>query len=84
MKGSPEYEEIPNSNRPRNTSLHRTLTVKQFNYRVKGSEKFWTEEGAEGMLQLRADQLSDGCPQAAFWQRREAQEFGQNRYRIAV
>jgi len=58
--------------------------VKQFNYRVKGSEKFWTEEGAEGMLQLRADQLSDGCPQAAFWQRREAQESGQNRYRIAA
>jgi len=36
------------------------------------------------MLQLRADQLSDGCPQAAFWQRRETQESGQNRYRIAA
>ena len=28
--------------------------LKQFNYRVKGSEKFWTEQGAEEMLQLRA------------------------------
>ena len=58
--------------------------VKQFNYRVKGSEKFWTEEGAEEMLQLRADQLSDDCPLVSFWQRREAQESGQNRHRRAA
>lgn len=33
-------------------------TIKQINRRVKGSEKFWLEEGAEAMLQLRAAQLS--------------------------
>lgn len=58
--------------------------VKQFNYRVKGSEKFWTEEGAEQMLQLRADQLSDDRPLVSFWERRETNESGQNRYRMAA
>jgi len=33
-------------------------TIKQINRRVKGSEKFWLEGGAETMLQLRAAQLS--------------------------
>ena len=58
--------------------------VKQFNYRVKGTEKFWRESGAEEMLQLRADVLSDGDPMAAFWQRRQAGATGQARYRVAA
>jgi hypothetical protein len=33
-------------------------TIKQINRRVKGTEKFWLEGGAEAMLQLRAAQLS--------------------------
>ena len=33
-------------------------TIKQINRRVKGSEKFWLQGGAEAMLQLRAAQLS--------------------------
>jgi hypothetical protein len=55
--------------------------VKQFNYRVKGTEKFWDEEGAEEMLQLRADLLSDDKPMAAFWERRQKKSSGQRRYR---
>src|ERR1051326_1656594 len=35
-------------------SSHVESTVKQINYRVKGTEKFWTEEGAEALLLLRA------------------------------
>lgn len=58
--------------------------VKQFNYRVKGSEKFWTEEGAEEMLQLRADLLGTDNPLPAFWQGRQADETGQHRYRKAA
>jgi hypothetical protein len=57
--------------------------VKQINQRVKGSEKFWSEEGVEAVLQLRADQLSDGEPLEAFWHRREATATGQRRYRHA-
>lgn len=58
--------------------------VKQFNYRVKGTEKFWNEEGAEEILQLRADLLSDDEPLEAFWKRRESGETGQRRYRRAA
>src|SRR5204862_803002 len=36
------------------TSSHVESTVKLFNRRVKGSEKFWGENGAEAILQLRA------------------------------
>ena len=34
--------------------------IKEVNYRVKGTEKFWdTPEGAEAILQVRAALLSD-------------------------
>jgi hypothetical protein len=66
------------------TSSYVESAVKQFNYRVKGTEKFWTEDGAEEMLQLRADLLSDDKPLKAFWKRREAGESGQRRYRKAA
>src|SRR5271157_471226 len=41
------------------TSSHVESTVKIFNRRVKGSEKFWGETGAEAILQLRAAFLSE-------------------------
>lgn len=52
------------------TSSHIESTVKQINQRVKGSEKFWSEDGGEALLQLRADQLSDTVPLDIFWLRR--------------
>ena len=66
------------------TSSYVESAVKQINYRVKGTEKFWNEAGAEELLQLRADYLSDGDVMEAYWQRREANETGQNRYRRAA
>ncbi|MBV8576011.1 MAG: hypothetical protein JOZ58_13385, partial [Acetobacteraceae bacterium] len=45
--------------------------------RVKGTEKFWSEEGAEALLQLRADYLSDGDPVETFWQERANRMTGQ-------
>ena len=45
------------------TTGHVESTVRVFNRRVNGSEKFWGEAGAEAILQLRAAFLSeDGCP----------------------
>jgi hypothetical protein len=41
------------------TTSHVESTVKVFNRRVKGSEKFWSESGAEAMLQVRAAFLSE-------------------------
>ena len=63
------------------TSSLMESAVKQINQRVKGSEKFWSEAGSEAVLQLRADQLSDGEPMADFWQQRQATATGQRRYR---
>jgi hypothetical protein len=62
-------------------SSHVESTIKQINYRVKGTEKFWSEAGAEALLQLRADYLSDDEPMESFWQRRQAAATGQRRYR---
>jgi hypothetical protein len=44
-------------------------TIKQINRRVKGSDKFWLEGGAEGILQLRAAQLSHDDRWNRYWSR---------------
>ena len=52
------------------TSSHIESTIKQINRRVKGTEKFWSEGGAEALLQLAADYLSETDPLATFWRER--------------
>ena len=66
------------------TSCHIESTVKQLNYRVKGSEMFWTDEGAEALLQLSADLLSDSRPLDTFWNRRADRMTGQRTYPRSV
>jgi hypothetical protein len=66
------------------TSSYVESAVKQFNHRVKGTEKFWSEEGAEAILQLRADHLSDDQPLDEFWERRQTKQTGQRTYRTAA
>jgi hypothetical protein len=66
------------------TSSYVESAVKQINRRAKGTEKFWGETGAEAILQLRGDQLSDDQPLAAFWERRQAAATGQRPYRRAA
>ena len=58
------------------TSSHIESAVKQINRRVKGSEKFWTKDADEAMLQLRADQLSNTAPMNPFWKRRAERAAG--------
>lgn len=55
--------------------------IKQINRRVKGSEKFWSEPGAEAILQLRADSLSETEPLARFWKQREREARAHRPYR---
>lgn len=62
------------------TTAHMESMVKQINYRVKGTEKFWSEAGAEAILQLRADFLSDTRPLQAFLRQRQLQATGQRPY----
>jgi hypothetical protein len=66
------------------TSSHIESTIKQINRRVKGSEKFWDEAGAEALLQLTADYLSDTMPLTQFWQRRQQNATGQRSYSSAA
>lgn len=66
------------------TSSHIESTIKQINRRVKGTEKFWLEGGAEALLQLTADYLSDAQPLNDFWQRRQQNATGQRCYSNAA
>lgn len=43
--------------------------IKQFNRRVKGSEKFWLKGGAEAVLQVRAAYLSEDGRAERYWDR---------------
>lgn len=62
------------------TSSHIESTIKQINRRVKGTEKFWSEGGAESLLQLAADYLSETTPIATFWRERPTLATGQRHY----
>jgi hypothetical protein len=44
-------------------------TIKQINRRIKGTEKFWLEGGAEAVLQLRAAHLSEDGRADDYWSR---------------
>jgi hypothetical protein len=61
------------------TSSLMESTVKQLNRRIKGTEKFWSDDGGEAMLQMKADTLSDSDPLAEFWDRRQNQQTGHHR-----
>lgn len=66
------------------TSSHIESTIKQINRRVKGTEKFWSNHGAEALLQLTADYLSETKPMTTFWRDRPNQATGQRAYRTAM
>ena len=52
--------------------------------RVKGPEKFWRNDHANAILQLRADSLSDSQPLDKFWIRWRANLTGANQDRTTV
>lgn len=81
-QGKMKYQEYRQAGLPI-TSSHIESVMKQMNYRVKGTEKFW-DEGAEPMVQLRADLLSDDAPLDDFWKQRQDNATGQRRYRRAA
>jgi hypothetical protein len=83
QKGRMQYAKYRQQGLPI-TSCHVESTIKQINRRVKGTEKFWSESGAEAILQLRADALSETEPLEAFWQRRQDNATGERRYSKAA
>jgi hypothetical protein len=59
--------------------------IKQFNKRVKGTEKFWLRGGAEAILQSRAAYLSeDGRDEAFHAHRPRGRAVGPNRLRLSA
>lgn len=58
------------------TSSHMESTIKELNFRIKGTEKFWSQEGGEDVLQLRADSLCDSDPLTEFWEHRAKTRSG--------
>lgn len=58
------------------TSSHMESTIKELNFRIKGTEKFWSKTGGEDVLQLRADSLCDSDPLTAFWEHRATTRSG--------
>jgi hypothetical protein len=77
------YDEYRREGLPIMTSAVESV-IKQINQRVKGSEKFWSEPGAEAILQLRADYLSETQPMDAFWLARETEAPSGRTYRRAI
>ncbi len=41
--------------------------IKELNYRIKGTERFWSKGGGEFVLQLKSDGLSSSDPLSTFW-----------------
>jgi hypothetical protein len=64
------------------TSSHVESTIKQINRRVKGTDKFW-DRGAEPLLQLAADHLSETHDFRDYWKNRP-QHLHCMRHRAAV
>jgi len=65
------------------TSSHIESTIKQINRRVKGTEKFWFQ-GAEPLLQLAADHLSETETPERFWKSRSQRLHSMRRYQTAA
>lgn len=80
QKGRMNYASYRKAGLPIMSSVMES-TVKQIGRRVKGTEKFWSEEGAEVVMQLRADYLSDDEPMEQFWQQRADRMTGQRAYK---
>jgi hypothetical protein len=58
------------------TTSHIESVQKQLNIRLKGTEKYWCAEGAEPVVHLRADRISETKPLESFWKRRASGQTG--------
>jgi len=82
QQGQMRYDEYRRQGLPI-TSSHIESTIKQIYRRVKGTEKFWSGRGAEALLQLTADYLSETRPLTTFWRERPNRATGQRCYQAA-
>lgn len=52
------------------TSCHVESLIKQFNLRIKSSEKFWNKTVVNGILKIKSSFLSDDNTWEEFWDNR--------------
>lgn len=52
------------------SSCHVESTIKQFNLRIKSSEKFWNDSSARGIIKMKASLLSNDNSFNSFWKNR--------------
>ena len=64
------------------TSSHIESTIKQINRRVKGSEKFWSEGGAEALCNWPRTTAAKP-PLTTFWRERPGRATGKRHYQTA-
>jgi len=58
--------------------------IKEVNQRVKGTDKFWIDDGLEAILQVRAANLSEDDREESFWARRPlGRAASRSQYRCA-
>jgi hypothetical protein len=77
-----QYDQYRRQGLPIMTSAVESV-IKMINRRVKGTEKFWSDPGAEAILQLRADYLSETETMSRFWLAREKDASSGRPYRRA-
>lgn len=77
-----EYDQYRRQGLPITSSPVESV-IKQINRRIKGTEKFW-DEGADPMLHLVADRLSQTNVTPQFWFRRLNRLIQDARYRLAT
>ena len=61
------------------TSSHMESAIKELNFRMKGTEKFWSKPGGQSVIQLRADNLSETEPLSIFGKDRSKNHTGLRR-----
>ncbi|TWU45547.1 hypothetical protein Q31b_07210 [Novipirellula aureliae] len=78
-RGRMDYPEYRRRGYPLTSSIMES-TVKQVNRRVKGSEKFWSTEGGDAVLCLRAAYISDSKPMEDHWKQTQQNAIGIRAY----
>lgn len=66
------------------SSCHVESLIKQFNIRVKSSEKFWNESSVKGVLKLKASLLSDDNSWQEFWDDRYERQVSSKRHYLKL
>jgi hypothetical protein len=66
------------------SSCHVESLIKQFNIRIKSSEKFWNESSVKGILKLKASLLSDDNSWQDFWNNRYQSQVSSKRHYLKL